>query len=82
MDGRYDQLKLDAAAVREELHTEIERMLTDIINFKVRIQASLEKYEDFVAQEVELECVEQEARDVGSSGGRDERRGEEMEVEE
>jgi len=46
----------------------------------VRIQASLEKYEDFVAQEVELECAEQEAGDIGVSGGGDERRGEEMEV--
>ena len=48
------------AAVREELHTELERMLNDIIKFKIHIQTGLEAYEDFVAAEVERECHEQE----------------------
>ncbi|KAI9869738.1 MAG: kinetochore-associated Ndc80 complex subunit ndc80, partial [Pleopsidium flavum] len=38
-----------------ELHTEIERMLNDIIKFKVHIQKSLEDYEGFVVEEVEQE---------------------------
>lgn len=42
-------------ALREELHTEIERMLNDIIKFKVHIQKSLEEYEGFVVEEVEQE---------------------------
>jgi kinetochore protein NDC80 len=50
--------------LREELHTEIERMLNDIIKFKVHIQKSLEDYEQFVAEEVEKSCEEQELGDV------------------
>lgn len=36
-------------------------MLNDIIKFKIHIQGSLEAYEEFVAQEVDQECLEQEA---------------------
>lgn len=35
-------------------------MLNDVIKFKVHVQTSLEGYEDFVAQEVDRECEEQE----------------------
>lgn len=35
-------------------------MLNDVIKFKVHVQSSLEGYEDFVAQEVDRECEEQE----------------------
>ena len=58
--SRYEQLTMRSSAVREELHTELERMLNDIIKFKIHVQGSLEAYEDFVAQEVERECQEQE----------------------
>lgn len=58
--GRYEQLTLAVASLREELHTELERMLNDVIKFKVHVQSSLEGYEDFVAQEVDRECEEQE----------------------
>ncbi|KAI9737042.1 MAG: kinetochore-associated Ndc80 complex subunit ndc80 [Cirrosporium novae-zelandiae] len=51
----YEQLTLRANALREELHTEIERMLNDVIKFKVHIQKSLEDYEGFVVEEVEGE---------------------------
>ncbi|MCJ1253259.1 kinetochore-associated Ndc80 complex subunit ndc80 [Lignoscripta atroalba] len=51
----YEQLTLRANALREELHTEIERMLNDIIKFKVHVQKSLEDYEGFVVEEVEEE---------------------------
>ena len=46
---------LRADALREELHTEIERMLNDIVKFKLHIQKSLEDYEGFVVEEVEKE---------------------------
>jgi kinetochore protein NDC80 len=52
--------------VREELHTELERMLNDIIKFKIHVQGSLEAYEDFVAQEVERECQEQEVAEAAA----------------
>lgn len=51
----YEQLTLRANALREELHTEIEKMLNDIIKFKVHIQKNLEEYEGFVVDEVEHE---------------------------
>ncbi|KAF2204827.1 hypothetical protein GQ43DRAFT_408787 [Delitschia confertaspora ATCC 74209] len=56
----YEQLTLRANALREELHTEIERMLDDIVRFKVHIQRSLEEYEHFIADEVEKSCEEQD----------------------
>ncbi|KAK6407956.1 kinetochore-associated Ndc80 complex subunit ndc80, partial [Oleoguttula sp. CCFEE 5521] len=67
MEGReigvglqYEQLTHASAALREELHTELERMLNDIIKFKIHVQGSLEAYEEFVASEVEREMAEQE----------------------
>jgi kinetochore protein NDC80 len=63
----YEQLTLRANGLREELHTEIERMLNDVIKFKVHIQKSLEDYESFVVDEVEGELAEQEA-DGGAQG--------------
>ncbi|KAF2865878.1 HEC/Ndc80p family-domain-containing protein [Massariosphaeria phaeospora] len=56
----YEQLTLRANALREELHTEIERMLDDIVRFKLHIQRSLEEYEQFIADEVERSCEEQD----------------------
>ncbi|KAL3420783.1 hec ndc80p family protein [Phlyctema vagabunda] len=51
----YEQLTLRANTLREELHTEIEKMLNDIIKFKVHVQKNLEDYEGFVVDEVEHE---------------------------
>ena len=55
--SRYEQLTLRADALREQLHTEIEKMLNDIIKFKVHVQKSLEDYEGFVVEEVEQELA-------------------------
>jgi kinetochore protein NDC80 len=63
MFARYEQLTLKANALREELHTEVEKMLNDIIKFKVHIQKNLEDYEGFVVEEVEQE--------LGGEGGED-----------
>ncbi|KAF2718852.1 hypothetical protein K431DRAFT_340444 [Polychaeton citri CBS 116435] len=60
----YEQLTLKCSEIREELHTELERMLNDIIKFKIHIQSSLEGYEEFVAQEVEREYDEQTAAEA------------------
>jgi kinetochore protein NDC80 len=57
---RYEQLQLRANALREELHTEIERMLDDIVRFKLHVQKSLEEYEQFIADEVERSMQEQD----------------------
>ncbi|PVI07381.1 HEC/Ndc80p family protein-like protein [Periconia macrospinosa] len=57
----YEQLQLRANTLREELHTEIERMLDDIVRFKLHVQKSLEEYEQFIADEVERSCQEEEA---------------------
>ena len=58
---RYEQLTLRSAALREELHTELEKMLNDVIKFKIHIQGSLEAYEEFVAEEYERESEEVQA---------------------
>ena len=51
-------------------------MMNDVIVFKVHIQENLEKYEDFVAEEVEREVEEQEA---SAQPNGVEQRGDEME---
>ncbi|KAJ5239822.1 hypothetical protein N7468_004441 [Penicillium chermesinum] len=51
----YEQLTLRANALREELHTNVENMLNDVIKFKVHVQKGLEDYESFVVDEVEQE---------------------------
>jgi len=52
---RYEQLTISAASLREELHTEVEKILNDVIKFKIHVQSRLEEYEVFVADEVERE---------------------------
>ncbi|KAI9893476.1 MAG: kinetochore-associated Ndc80 complex subunit ndc80 [Vezdaea aestivalis] len=61
----YEQLTIRANALREELHTEVERMLNDVIKFKVHVQKSLEDYEGFVVDEVEQELGNPEPEDDG-----------------
>ncbi|KAI4095448.1 MAG: hypothetical protein LQ339_007228 [Xanthoria mediterranea] len=74
----YEQLTLRANALREELHTEIEKMLNDIIKFKVHVQKSLEDYEGFVVEEVEAELGGDGEEGAGGMGPENERaRGEE-----
>ncbi|KAG6017088.1 kinetochore-associated Ndc80 complex subunit ndc80 [Claviceps pusilla] len=62
----HEQLVLRANSLREELHTEIDRMLNDIIKFKIHIQKNLDDYEGFVADELE--------RELGVDDGRDDTR--------
>jgi len=38
-------------------------MLDDIVRFKLHVQKSLEEYEQFIADEVERSCEEQDALD-------------------
>ncbi|WAO85794.1 Kinetochore protein NDC80 [Fusarium falciforme] len=56
----YEQLVLRANALREELHTEIDRMLNDVIKFKIHVQKNLDDYEGFVADELEKELGSEE----------------------
>lgn len=61
---RYEQLTVRANSLREELHTEIEKLLGDVIKFKVHIQKSLEDYEGFVVDEAEQELrSDEDSRD-------------------
>lgn len=50
-----------ASSLREELHTEIDRILNDVIKFKLHIQKNLTDYEDFVADELQRELGTDEA---------------------
>lgn len=61
LHDRYEQLTIRANALREELHTEIMRMLNDTIKFKMHVQKSLEDYEGFVADELEKELAIEES---------------------
>lgn len=52
-----------ASSLREELHTEIDHIITDVIKFKMHVQKSLDDYEGFVADELENELGMDEAKD-------------------
>lgn len=59
----YEQMVLRASSLREELHTEIARILNDVIMFKTHIQESLHEYESFVADVLEKELGVEEAKE-------------------
>ena len=61
-------MTLRANTLREELHTEIEKILNDVIKFKVHVQQNLENYEAFVDQEVKAELDDEGAEDEGLDG--------------
>ncbi|EPE05120.1 hec ndc80p family protein [Ophiostoma piceae UAMH 11346] len=60
----YEQLTLRAGQLREELHTEIMRMLNDVIKFKMHVQKNLEEYEEFVTEELVKELGEGEGEEA------------------
>lgn len=53
----WEAMREEAARVREELHSGIERCLEDVIRFKVHVQKGLEEFEGWVGDEVELELL-------------------------
>ncbi|EON99784.1 putative hec ndc80p family protein [Phaeoacremonium minimum UCRPA7] len=59
----YEQLTLKANALREELHTEIMKLLKEVIKFKMHVQKNLEDYEGFVADELLKELDSEEMKD-------------------
>lgn len=46
-------------------------MLDDIVRFKLHVQRSLEEYEQFIADEVERSCEEQDLLARGDQGGQE-----------
>ncbi|KAI1493881.1 HEC/Ndc80p family protein [Biscogniauxia mediterranea] len=66
----YEQLTLRANSLREELHTEIERLLNDVIKFKVHIQKNLDDYNALVEDELEKERGSDEMADDDTQGVR------------
>lgn len=69
---RHEQLTLRTNALREELHTEIDKMLNEVIKFKIHIQKNLDDYESFVTDEVEDELGSGEIGGGSGSGGGEE----------
>lgn len=63
----YQQLVLRANSLREELHTEIDRILNDVIKFKIYILKNLDDYEHFVTDELERELGVDDGKDDGSA---------------
>ncbi|ETI25361.1 hypothetical protein G647_02133 [Cladophialophora carrionii CBS 160.54] len=53
----YEYMREESARVREELHGGIERLLEDVIRFKVHVQKGLEEFEGWVGEEVEVELL-------------------------
>ena len=60
--SRYEQLRDKADTLREDLHSEIEKFLNEIIKFKLHVQKGLEDYENFVLGEVEQELGAEDER--------------------
>ena len=62
---RYERLTLKAEALREELHTQVEKMLNDVIRFKVHVQENIEGLDGFVLGELETELGQEGQGDDG-----------------
>lgn len=56
-----------ATEIREQLHTEVERMLSDVVKWKINLQTQLENYEEFVQQSVDQEAAEAQNAREGSA---------------
>jgi kinetochore protein NDC80 len=53
----WESMREEAAKVREDLHGNVERLLEEVIRFKVHIQRGLEEFEGWVGEEVEGELL-------------------------
>lgn len=51
----WEGMKSESERVREELHGGVERLLEDVVRFKLRIREGLEVFEGWVGEEVEKE---------------------------
>ncbi|EKG19825.1 Kinetochore protein Ndc80 [Macrophomina phaseolina MS6] len=63
----YEQMTHRATEIREQLHTEVERMLSDVVKWKINLQTQLENYEEFVQQSVDQEAAEAQNAREGSA---------------
>ena len=54
----WEGMKQEADRVREELHGGVERILEDIVRFKLHVKEGLEDFEGWVGKEVEEELLE------------------------
>lgn len=69
---RYERLTLKAEALREELHTQVEKMLNDVIRFKVNVQEGIEGFDAFVVGELESELGGQDECEAEAEAEREE----------
>ena len=51
----WEKMQDEAGQIREQLHADVEKMLEDVIGFKVHVQKGLEEYERVVGDEAETE---------------------------
>jgi len=54
----WEGMKQEADRVREEVHGGVERILEDVVKFKLHIKEGLEVFEGWVGEEVEAELME------------------------
>jgi kinetochore protein NDC80 len=59
----WEGMQTEAGQVREELHGNVERMLEEVVRFKLHVQRSLEEWEKGVGEEVERELEGGEEED-------------------
>lgn len=65
----WDNMVSEAERVREELHSGVERILEDVVRFKLHVKSGLEVFEGWVGEEVEAEEGEwAEAAEAGGEG--------------
>lgn len=65
----WEGMQEQAGQVREDLHTGVERMLEEVVRFKLHVQTSLEAWERGVMEEVELELEGEAGEDAGWGEG-------------
>lgn len=61
----WEQMQDEAGQIRERLHADVEKMLEEVVNFKVHVQRGLEEFENTVGVEVEEELAEAEGEGEG-----------------
>ena len=56
----YEVMQQEADRVKQELHRGIEKILEDVVRFKLHVKEGLEVFEGWVVEEVEHELMEEE----------------------
>lgn len=67
----WERMRDEATRVRERLHDAVERVIEDVVRFKMHVQRGLEEFEGWVGEEVEQELFLGEGAAATAGGGQD-----------